>query len=491
MALLFFFLSFNCYSLVDINRANSVEFQALPGISAAIADDIVEFRFYSPFQVVPDLLNVPSMTAGLFAAIDSYLVVTPICMGALPDTLDVSPIWDIEYVTSNQISFFNCLYEQTNYSIDNSQEYVEGDCYIMTFSKMNTPTDEASTNLNQYNCTVYEPDPDAPPEPTAGLHDSESKTPYWDASTDFNLVITSPENNVTATVPMCHNSHPHSRTSSVQSWVDLLQSEVETFITNNVGSQTIRNFQNRMISINQHSRLAFTISVSVQYDQYGFDGNNYVYIQTNPYLRSQVFMNDYVGDEECYKSIDSETPAPLNVANTNFNEYLLKNAQLELEKQDELENNFSLKSIDVGTKSGNQTLSGISGKLNKLNDIDSGLSELNATMQDIQIPSIPEMSFPDWSPTGTSATFTDSSSDLTIAIDNFSSSITNARNNISNVFSPNFGANAANVCDSGVTTSQGFNLSICWTNHIDLLSKLGVAILFIASFLSIRILFVG
>lgn len=63
---------------VDLNKANEVELQQLPGIGPALAKRIVEHRSKNgPFAKLIDLLNVSGIGQKKFEALEPYITLTP------------------------------------------------------------------------------------------------------------------------------------------------------------------------------------------------------------------------------------------------------------------------------------------------------------------------------------------------------------------------------------------------------------------------------
>ena len=63
-------------SRVNINLADAVELQSLPGIGPALADSIVSWREeHGLFQSEEDLLQVPGIGEKTFSALRDYIVI--------------------------------------------------------------------------------------------------------------------------------------------------------------------------------------------------------------------------------------------------------------------------------------------------------------------------------------------------------------------------------------------------------------------------------
>lgn len=64
--------------LININTATVEELQKLPRVGPALAQRIVAYReMYGPFQTPEDLMQVPGIGEGIFAAIRDYITVGP------------------------------------------------------------------------------------------------------------------------------------------------------------------------------------------------------------------------------------------------------------------------------------------------------------------------------------------------------------------------------------------------------------------------------
>ncbi|MCS7177934.1 MAG: helix-hairpin-helix domain-containing protein [Anaerolineae bacterium] len=64
--------------LININTATAEELQKLPRVGPALAQRIVAYReMYGPFQTLEDLMQVPGIGEGIFAAIRDYITVGP------------------------------------------------------------------------------------------------------------------------------------------------------------------------------------------------------------------------------------------------------------------------------------------------------------------------------------------------------------------------------------------------------------------------------
>jgi len=500
LALFFIFIS-NVYALVDINRATQSEFQSLPGITSAIAQDIITYRSTTVFVNLIDLTNVTSIDLNLYNAIYPYISVTEICDISLPDTLTITPIFDITYSQQNKITFSGCLYELTNFTLITDTVFNQGDCYTMNFTKTNDVIDLIDTDYNAFLCTVIPPEPvvDPPSSGTDLIVDYNSSTPDWGVNTDRVNIITTGFGDVSFTSPLCHSNSESSLKQLVDNWFSKSEGDMALWIAANSSSLNTRNIRNTRTFITMTSRNTFSSHIKADYDVWVYD------IDLQTYVFSHVFYKEYVaywtsyydGDSACFQNVDSTTTPPLNAVDTRFNDFVLSNneslrlieknlAEIEQNK----ENNLNLKSIDVNTESMGLSLSGMSGKLNKLDDIDLGIAELNSTLQNQPAQEPYEVLFPDWTPSGVESTYDDHTLLLQVAKDNLSLSVTNIRASIANIITPTFPANAVQACDSGVT-AHGITIKICWTQHLDLLSKLGVAILLISSFVAIRIVMVG
>lgn len=65
-------------ALVNINTATAEELQQLPRVGPALAQRIVAYReMYGPFQTPEDLMKVPGIGEGIFAAIRDHVTVGP------------------------------------------------------------------------------------------------------------------------------------------------------------------------------------------------------------------------------------------------------------------------------------------------------------------------------------------------------------------------------------------------------------------------------
>jgi len=98
---------------------------------------------------------------------------------------------------------------------------------------------------------------------------------------------------------------------------------------------------------------------------------------------------------------------------------------------------------------------------------------------------------PDWNPTGVESTYTDRSPQLIEAETALDTAINDGVSAIESLFTPTFPSAGTLTCDAGVNSSQGINVSICWTDYITYIASVGVVILLMASFQSIRILLMG
>lgn len=62
---------------IDVNRATSVQLQALPGIGPALAGRIIEHRARRPFTTVDDLLDVPGIGPKTLSHLAPLVRITP------------------------------------------------------------------------------------------------------------------------------------------------------------------------------------------------------------------------------------------------------------------------------------------------------------------------------------------------------------------------------------------------------------------------------
>ncbi len=64
--------------LVNINTATAEELQQLPRVGPSLAQRIIAYReMYGPFKTPEDLMQVPGIGEGIFAAIRDYITVGP------------------------------------------------------------------------------------------------------------------------------------------------------------------------------------------------------------------------------------------------------------------------------------------------------------------------------------------------------------------------------------------------------------------------------
>ncbi len=63
------------YGRVNLNTASPAVLAALPGMTAAIAQDIVNYRESQPFTSIGDILLVPSVSRTVFSRVADYVTV--------------------------------------------------------------------------------------------------------------------------------------------------------------------------------------------------------------------------------------------------------------------------------------------------------------------------------------------------------------------------------------------------------------------------------
>jgi len=479
-------LSFNIYAL-DVNTATLQELEALPGVDSVLAQNIINAR---PIGNINDLLLVPNMTTEIFNNISSILTTSYNCLSA-PNTLTVEPIYDINISTEGFVTLphptetgLSCLYEMTSYvSLDvDNYKYLESNCQKVTFINVGLTSNSTATNLNEFLCTESLLDDRTyagiDPYEYFDIPDSLGfDIPDWGAADDRTVTLSTPVGNYNVTIPRCYlaSSNPGTDegfSQSVAYQAYLIQSNV---------------FQTNLdIVVSQIDRT--TIQVTYNYDL-NTESSPTVF---TPQSVNRFYQNRYVGDGVCFASPNNLID-PLNVDQTQLNQY--RKADLaDGWKEQIIDSNYSSNYYaDVETLIISENIKNLVDTVgvnnSKTQSSNNLLEQIEANTR-ASDNSTTEIIFPTWTAIGTEASYSDVSIDLQISKDNFSNSILSFKNTISDAITPTFPTASSAVCDAGVNV-RGLNISICWTNHLDLLSKLGLALLTIASFSAIRIVAIG
>ena len=502
-ALFFVPLSFliysNVYALVDINHATVTEFDSLPNVTYNTALDIVGYRELFGFTAVSDIQNVTSVDLLLFQTIEPYLTITSTCPAGTPETIQIGPVSDLNYLdaVNKTIAFGLCIYEQTSFVLNTDNTYDQGDCFNLTFTKTLSTSDAIDTVLNTFDCTVFVEPPPPVPQPTNfdGLANETFQTPEWGAATDVVYSWTTGFGQIlSVTAPQCFDNYGTPILDTAASWTVYWEQERINF--GNLNPSQYRALGPLNATTTQIGRTDIRLDASFDYDFYSYDNTTqtYSFLERRTKSYNKYLKTIYVGDSTCFLNADSTTTPPLNVADTNFLSYVETNdlandlvkfrGEQQAREQSIVDNT---KSTKFSSESSALSLGSIDAKLNNLQTIDNSLSDINATLQNQQVP---ELQTPNWTPFGVEAQYSDLSLDLINAKANFSNSITGIQNVIATAITPSFPLAVAQACDNGVNV-HGINISICWTEHIGLLAKMGLAILAIASFWAIRIILIG